>query len=827
MSMASTSPMDRSTGWLLLIIVLIIQSVILVQSELGINQVYASELPSQFIPNGALNSVFNTRLGCEAKSPPIVVKDVFASVSQAPHVKENTLDRNLNTRWSANGTEQWIYYDLGEIKTLSHVAIAFYEGDQRKARFKLEVSNDPSDQSKWATVLENGLSSGTTLNLEQFDFPNVNARYIRYFGTKNTSEDGDHSLTEFRIYGGVIHPSSLGDPPIVVTQASASASQDPHLPRNTLDSDPNTHWTALSADGNVPSIKYDLGESMVLSHVAIAFHQGDQHKYSFRLEVSEDDSIWTLVRKSGQSSGTTLNLETFEFDVKNVKARYLRYHGEGNTSGNGNNSLTEFRIYRGEVQPPPLAVKQVRASTHEPELARNTLDGDLNTLWSADGKGQWIEYDLGERKQISHVGIIFDKEDQRIAGFNLLAYDDPNDQSTSVTVLANGQSSGMKRDLEIFDFTDVQKRYLRYDGQGNNLDNGNRLTEVRIYGGKISPTQITIEDVKASTPEGSTDPRNTLDNDPNTNWLATGSDQWIYYDLGSQGDKVIDRVEIAFYKGNERKYRFRLEVSDDASKWKPVLKNGQNSGTKLDRETFDFADVKARYLRYLGQGNDINQENGLTIVNVFQGKLMSNLVISSGPPSVSSNTVAPGESVKLSAWTVENCGDVATGDFEYGFYMSRDAMIDINDTSLDGKATNSLEPGVPLSLESLELKIPPSTASGTNYLGILVDRANTADESSEWNNYMSAKITVAASKPDLMVSSAPRLGSSSSVKPGSAITLSGWTVMNTGTGAADPFSYDFYLSIDNAIDSGDIPLPPRHSYSGLPPKRRKLLAVRH
>ncbi len=684
MSTVSGISITRIVGWLLLTIVLLVQSVVLERSQLVVGQVCASELQAAFLARNAPNGVLNPWLGCDASSPPIVVKQVSASAAQAPHIPQNTLDSDLNSRWSADGNEQ--------------------------------------------------------------------------------------------------------------------------------------------------RIKYDLGESKVLSHVAIAFYQGDQRQYRFHLEVSDDDSNWSTVRGSVLSSGITRNLEKFEFDVPEVKARYIAYVGEGNTSEDGNNSLSEFRIYRGEVQPPALAVKQVRASSHQPELSRNTLDGDLNTRWSAPGKGQWIEYDLGERKHISHVGIIFDQRDQRIAGFNVLAYDDPNDQSSWVTVLADGQSSGIAHDLQTFDFADVQNRYMRYVGQGNSLDEDNSLIEVRIYGGEIAPLPFeSIADVKASKSEAGTDAGNTLDNNLNTAWIATGSDQWIYYDLGSLGEKIIDRVDIAFYKGDERSYRFQLQISDDAINWRTVLKNGQSSGTQLDRESFDVADVKARFLRYLGQGyvgqdNSVTQANGLTAVQVFQGELQPNLVVSSGPPSVSPRAVASGDAIRLSAWTVENCGGVATGDFEYGFYLSADALIDINDTWIDGKQITSLEPGAVLNIESPQLKIPAATPAGSYYLGILVDRANAVDESSEWNNFMSTKITVKSPPPppqlpDLRVSSVPRLGSSNSVEQGGSITLD-WTVMNAGAGAASKFSYDFYLSSDKAIGGGDTRIK-RSSHTGLGPNQSK------
>src|SRR5690348_14520945 len=43
----------------------------------------------------------------------------------------------------------------------------------------------------------------------------------------------------------------------------------------------------------------------------------------------------------------------------------------------------------------PLSVGAVSASTDDGNIPQNTLDNNLATRWSAQGDGQWIQYDLG------------------------------------------------------------------------------------------------------------------------------------------------------------------------------------------------------------------------------------------------------------------------------------------------------------------------------------------------------------------------------------------------------------------------------------------------
>lgn len=69
------------------------------------------------------------------------------SVTASSHdgnIPENTLDNNLNTRWSARGNGQWITYDLGQSKIVDDLDIAFYKGNERRTTIDIQVSSDNS-----------------------------------------------------------------------------------------------------------------------------------------------------------------------------------------------------------------------------------------------------------------------------------------------------------------------------------------------------------------------------------------------------------------------------------------------------------------------------------------------------------------------------------------------------------------------------------------------------------------------------------------------------------------------------------------------------------
>lgn len=119
--------------------------------------------------------------------------------------------------------------------------------------------------------------------------------------------------------------------------------------------------------------------------------------------------------------------------------------------------------------------------------------------------------------------------------------------------------------------------------------------------------------VTASSHDGN-GPANTIDNQLSTRWSASGDGAWIRYDLGSI--RMLGFVNIAAYQGNQRRNRFDLQVSSDGTSWVTVW-SGRSSGTTVNEEKFDFTDLPARYIRYLGHMNDVNSWNSLTEVSIF------------------------------------------------------------------------------------------------------------------------------------------------------------------------------------------------------------------
>lgn len=112
------------------------------------------------------------------------------------NIAENTIDSNLNTRWSAIGLGQALQFTLKYPDTIKQVKIAWYKGDIRTADYLIQVSTDTLN---WKTVFT-GKSSGTTNLLQVDDIPDVASKYLRIVGRGNSMNTWN-SITELELWG--------------------------------------------------------------------------------------------------------------------------------------------------------------------------------------------------------------------------------------------------------------------------------------------------------------------------------------------------------------------------------------------------------------------------------------------------------------------------------------------------------------------------------------------------------------------------------------------------------------------------------------------------
>lgn len=280
------------------------------------------------------------------------------------NVPSNTIDNNLNTRWSGYGIGSWIRVDIGEQKIICGIDIAWYKGDQRVNDFVVAVS---TDGTIYKTVYS-GESSGTTTDPESYDIPETPARYVRITVNGNSNNNWA-SITEIDVHGSsstiISEDDSAGGnnadcEDLAITNLKAIG-DDGNIPANALDNNLGTRW---SHHGIGSWIIADLGAQQAICSIDIAWYKGDERSNDFVISASSDGTTFTSIY-SGDSSGDTTAFEKYSF--QKVDARYVKITVNGNTR-NEWASITEIDVNR-----------QGNTSTEEDEDTDNTGTSSTGT----------------------------------------------------------------------------------------------------------------------------------------------------------------------------------------------------------------------------------------------------------------------------------------------------------------------------------------------------------------------------------------------------------------------------------------------------------------
>lgn len=169
-------------------------------------------------------------------------------------------------------------------------------------------------------------------------------------------------------------------------------------------------------------------------------------------------------------SGTTVLSSSANLDISlPVGTHEIEFEATSDTG-----LVSGDRVVLTVASSPLVPVVTATATSHDGNLPVNTLDGDLATRWSAFGIGESITWDLGWQREIASVSLAFFLGDQRQSYFDLRI---STDGVNWTTVLADATSGGTSTAAQMFSFTPVNGRYIRYVGKGNSASLWNSLTE--------------------------------------------------------------------------------------------------------------------------------------------------------------------------------------------------------------------------------------------------------------------------------------------------------------------------------------------------------------
>ena len=166
------------------------------------------------------------------------------------------------------------------------------------------------------------------------------------------------------------------------SSATASAN-DGNVPQNAIDNDLSTRWSNF---GKGSWIQLDLGTTKVVCSVDIAWFKGNERQSFFVISVSTDGTTFTNVYPNGQSSGTSLNPQPYDFVDTN--ARYVRITVNGN-SQNDWASITEIAVkgYTPTTPPDTTPPSQVTGLGATP-----TSSSQINLSWTANPAADGVNH---------------------------------------------------------------------------------------------------------------------------------------------------------------------------------------------------------------------------------------------------------------------------------------------------------------------------------------------------------------------------------------------------------------------------------------------------
>ncbi len=116
--------------------------------------------------------------------PVSVIKATADYEPQAENPAASSIDGNIATRYSADGTNHYLQLDFGAIKSICGYAVAWASGNTRKNVYHLEYSDDGITYIRLPMTYSTGLTSG----YEYYTLP-ITARYVRYYGNGTISND--------------------------------------------------------------------------------------------------------------------------------------------------------------------------------------------------------------------------------------------------------------------------------------------------------------------------------------------------------------------------------------------------------------------------------------------------------------------------------------------------------------------------------------------------------------------------------------------------------------------------------------------------------------
>ncbi len=148
----------------------------------------------------------------------------------------------------------------------------------------------------------------------------------------------------------------------------------------------------------------------------------------------------------------------------------------------------------------PIEIAWVRSSSHDGNVPENAIDQNLNTRWSAEGKGEFLDIQFSGQYKLSDIVIYFYKGSERTSHFDILGWSDLG--WVHLFVDADSATSGV---FQASPSPHTPLSGIRIVGDGNNINQWNSITEVQLSGSLQSTSVVTLPALETPPPESPPD----------------------------------------------------------------------------------------------------------------------------------------------------------------------------------------------------------------------------------------------------------------------------------------------------------------------------------
>ena len=388
-------------------------------------------------------------------------------------------------------------------------------------------------------------------------------------------------------------------------------------------------------------------------------------KVTIRDEVTlnEDGTAWWFMHtkanieilKDGSAARLTLNDKYLWIELDSDKDAHFTVMDASplsvspNPSGqNKNEGIRKLAIELNHVEDYTLTIQMIPML--EKTVPDVVFDGAALSEWTIpDGS-----FDIPELEEISINGESYSDFNKAKYSYS---YDLPLHQEEVPLVTATADERFLVEIIPAEDIPGTTRIKVSL------IDDVNVFSVYTINFKLVPDDTVVLEDLEvvsitASSSQTGNVPENAIDNNYSTYWAGEG-EQWIELELGQV--ERINAVAIAFIRGNERVFSYKIELSTDGVNWKSMA-SGESSGESTELETVFFKSTEAQYIRITGYGNSINRWNSYSEIRIRQLVITDVDVEVTGINISGSSlvTASPNETIQLSVQvSPENATDTS------------------------------------------------------------------------------------------------------------------------------------------------------------------------